>query len=48
MKLHLRAFLETAWHFENTDRPGEAWVLRHYYAVGDPVLYLVQPRASKD
>jgi hypothetical protein len=41
MKLHLRVCLETAWHFENIENPGEAWVLRHCYTVDSPVLYLV-------
>jgi hypothetical protein len=41
MKLNLRLYRETAWHFENIERFVEAWLLRHYYTVGDPVLYLV-------
>ena len=47
MKSNLRLYRETAWHFEYIERPCEAWLLRHCYTVGDPMLYLVSPRASK-
>jgi hypothetical protein len=49
MKLHLRGYRETAWHFENIERPCEAghYGTAHCYAVGDPIVCLVEPRASK-
>jgi len=40
MKLNLRVYRENVWDFGNIERPGEAWLLRHCYSVGDPVLYL--------
>jgi hypothetical protein len=47
MKLHLRVYHKTAWHFEAIERHVDACALRHCYTVGDPVLYLDESGASK-